>query len=178
MKVSNYTPDSHILLKPISFIINMNGKELSANIIEIVDNPMLNEFVIKFSDGYQDSFVMTEDGYVAAGNKESGKRYAAAVKEDMDLLGLLTNKELVWNIRYPIDDKLTNVWIRRQKRDEGTKYAVYYQGDYHFHVKQEEDKWISETSRKIDPQPIDDDLAKEVIKLVVKEHLIIPFDMV
>ena len=179
MKIANYSPDSYTLVRPISFIVKVKDVELTATIVEIVDNPIENEFVIKFSDGYKDSFVMTESGgNIVASNWQSGKNYAVALKEDMEMLALLSNDELVWNLRYPIDGELTNVWIRRRKRDEGTIYAVYYRSFCYFHVTKEEGQWISKPPSTIDPFPINQNIVMEVIKLLEREHLIIPFNII
>jgi len=155
-----------------------HNNRVGATIIEIVDHPLYNEFVIKFDDGYTDSFQMTEEGNVIPGNWESGKDYAAAVTDDMQMLGLLSADEFVWNFRHDFDGDWLNVWIRRHDFDDGTTYDVYYKGDYYFHVKQQERQWIAETARKIDPQPIDEKIAKKVINLLETEHLLIPFKIV
>lgn len=170
---SDINPANAPWKKPIAFTVLVKDTEQTATLVEIVDNPLYNEFVLRFSDGYQDHFILPEEtDHVLPGKGKAGQPYAAAVQEDMLMLGLLTDNENVWCLRYPVDGRLTNVWIRENGNEAEKSFSVYYLGDYYFHVHYKDGKWRSETTRQIDPQPVDQELAEAVCRLLEKEYLI------
>lgn len=161
-------PQAIELYPPVSVPIGVDGMEITATIFAIIDHPINHQFMIRFPDGFEDIFTLAEDGTVESA-KSTGQKYAQAIREDLQMIYFLTPDTALWHIRYPIDGALVNVWVRETMRDDQLSYDVFYKGDYRFSISIENFSWVSRTHRKIDPQPVNEDLAKEVIKLLDNE---------
>ena len=153
------------LTYPINFPVSVMGKDLIATITHLMNDPILNSFKIKFSDGYEDVFTLDEDGAIGSSDMSAGKQYAFVIKDDLYCLCLMDAEEKVWNFQYLINETIGNVWVRKTEH----VYKIYTEGDYHFQVVKREGQWFSENVRKIEPRPIDEDLAKKVIAMLEKE---------
>jgi hypothetical protein len=151
------------LPKPVDFIANVKGDELTATLLGLVNDPILNVFRVEFSDGYVDDFIMSESGVLGAHKGESAAAYASAIQKDMDCLCLLSPKDDFFNFRFELDGKVGNVWVLKAERDEQTVYRVYTEGDYHFHLMQKAGQWEPVNSRVINPRSFDKKLVNEVI---------------
>lgn len=162
--------DITFITPPVSFACAVNRKKLQANITGTIHHPLYYSFLVKFSDGYEDDFTILEDGFIVGEKKESDP-YAIAIKEDLHgFAGYVIGNE-IYVMRWIVDGNYKNIWVKESIEEDGERiFKVYFKGDYKFEMKREKDKWYSRTSRKINPEAINQKLATAIGDMIDRSH--------
>lgn len=155
--------------RDIPFYCRVNGKDLMAKIIALVEHPLYFVYRIRFSDGYEDDFSLMEGGYVEPEKKGTSGAYAAAIKEDLKVVWRVQADKEIYTMRWMIDGVHTNVWIKEGESEGEQVYAVYYNGDYRFEMKRQGAGWFWRSKRVIDPETVNEKLAAEIGRMIDKE---------
>jgi hypothetical protein len=153
-------------VEAIEFKTFVNGRAMTASVVEVDENPIQYSFRIQFSDGYEDTFTLDE-GMIEAGNGDASKPYIRAIRNDIEnVIGLDTGK-FYYVLPERIDGITTNVWIiEREDEKNKTYYGVYYNGHYRFELRKIAEEW-SYTSRSKEPgAKIDEALARKAIQIL------------
>ena len=152
---------------PIEFPVLLKDRKLTASVLWFEDNPVQYIYRISFSDGYEDTFCLTDEGKIVGDNLNESKPYAHAIRSDIgNVIGL--NTDNFYHIfQETIDGVKTNVWVI-EKKDENnnTYFGVYYTNGYQFELRKVEDQWIYSTRSQAPDSKIDTDVAKKVENLL------------
>src|SRR5690349_5575006 len=150
------------IVEAIEFPVFVNGKPLTASLVEVDENPAQYSFRIQFSDGYEDIFTL-DDGIIEANKGERSKIYIKAIRNDiMQAIGLDTSK--FYHVFHDnIDGHVTNIWIiEREDENNETYYGVYYNQFYRFELRQVKEQWIWSTRSKEPGATINEEIAEKV----------------
>ncbi len=153
-------------VEAIEFSVFVNGRPLTASVIQVDENPVQYSYRIQFGDGYEDIFTLDE-GLIEADKGNESKPYIKAIRNDIgQVIGLDTNKFYhVFQDR--IDGIVTNIWIIEKEDEKNeTYYGVYYSDHYRFELRRVNDEWIYSTRSKEPGASIDEVLAKKVSQIL------------
>ena len=145
----------------IEFPVWVGGKPMNARVMAEEGNAVQFAFRIRFSNGYEDVFVLDE-GLIEGDNKETSLPYAKAIRNDIVNVINLDTEKFYHIFQHPVDGIATNIWVIEK---EGV-YKVYYNEYYRFEVKKEDDKWIVSTTSKNPDEKIDKVIAEKVKHLL------------
>lgn len=150
----------------IEFPISFGGKELLATILEEEFNPVQYVYRIRFSDGHEDSFYISEFGKIE-GTKNNSAPYSKAIKNDLFPIIGLDKSKFFYTFPEVVNGIKTNVWIVENVTEEGEHiFKVYYQGYYHFELKNENGKWLSRCARVVNSEKVDPILSAKISNLI------------
>lgn len=146
----------------VSFPVTVNGKELTAEVLGSEYHPIHFVYRVVFSDGFEDSFYILENGFVE-GNKKHATPYAKALREELPNMISWFEGMFIGVFQYIINGVKANVWVIESESEEGEHvFTVRYNNDYRFELKKKNDRWLSRTVRKVNPEIIDNKLAVNV----------------
>lgn len=147
---------------PLEFGCLVRGHELTAKITHIEDG-FQTSFHITFSDGYKGNYAPIEDEVAEHfGNGFQQDDYAAAIRQDLDVISGLQYDTLLTNIRFrrANADVVYNVWARLNSHTKN--YDVYYKGQYQFSLRKTT-RW-EVCSQREKGYRIDDEITVAVCK--------------
>lgn len=141
----------------IEFPVHVGGKPMLATVVAEEGNEVQFAYRIRFSNGYEDVFVLDE-GIVEGDNKETSLPYAKAIRNDIvNVINLDENK--FWQVfQHPVDGIPTNIWVI----EKDGAFQVYYNEYYRFELKLEENEWIVSSRSKDPNNKIDPVIAAKV----------------
>jgi len=132
----------------IQFPVLLEGKAALAQVLEEIDHPVHTIFHVLFSDGYEDQFLLEDDGNVF-GSGISAIPYAKAIRFDIGHLVGIDPSRFYYSYPEIIDGMTTNVWVM-EGEDEAHEiiYKVYYFEFFRFALRREGNHWkVSHTPR-------------------------------
>lgn len=170
MKLQRHEDDHFTYITPsVNFYCHVKGQDLTAQVIGILDHPLYFIYRIKFSNGFEDDFSILDNGFIE-GTKAESKTYAVALKDDMhSLYGFEPDKE-IYTMRWMIDGKHINIWVKESGEEGEKRYVVYYNGHYRFELKRNGAGWLARTSQLNEPEKINDKLAVEIGRMIDLER--------
>jgi len=170
MKLQLSKNDNHVFITPpVIFYCNVNGRDITAQLTAIIDNPLYFTYRVLFNDGFEDDFSVLENGFIE-GTKDGAKGYAFAIKDDLHALhGFDPDKE-IYTMRWLISGKHTNIWIKESETEGEKIYNVFFNGDYRFEMKRSGIGLLSRTKRIEETEIINEKLAAEIGRMVDREH--------
>lgn len=75
----------------------MNGRDITAQLTAIIDNPLYFIYRVLFNDGFEDDFSVLENGFIE-GTKDGAKGYTFAIKDDLHALhGFNENRKIIYS---------------------------------------------------------------------------------
>ncbi|MEO6316435.1 MAG: hypothetical protein ABIU63_05405 [Chitinophagaceae bacterium] len=126
----------------VQFQVVVNGHSAIASVLEEIDHPVKTIFLVAFSDGFEDEFMLEDDGNVY-GSGITAIPYAKGIRFDIaHLIGLDPNR-FYYSYNETIDGLRTNVWVI-EGDSEARKpiYKVYYFEYFRFALQRSNDGWI------------------------------------
>ncbi len=156
-----------MLVEAIEFPVFVDGRPMTASVVEEFTDTIQHSYRIEFSDGYTDAFTLDE-GVIIADNGEASKPYIKAIRHDIsNVIGLDTNK-FYHIFQDKIDGIITNVWIVEKEDEEEREiyYNIYYNEYYRFEIRNLDDEWICSTRSKAPDAHIDESIAKKAIQIL------------
>ena len=149
---------------PVNINCVVKGRQMTAAILGETNYPIDIGFAIKFSDGVRCEATANEysDESWNVDNDEY-KCYVDAIAQDLNgLLHVMANK--VWyKFEISKDGGTITTWVGVDA-EEDYPYHVVFNGDYQFSLKRENGKWHSTSVRVINPNPIDNDMVRKVVR--------------
>ena len=156
----------------LTFNCNVSGNELKGFFYGESDEDPINRTIdIGFSDGYQTTFLVDENGYWHDLNDEKSP-YVFPILNDLNTL--LSHRKNRFATCFQVEDAdgLFNIYVFESENEEKeSEYRVYYKNDYRFTLKQIKGKWDWSTSRKINPEIVNDPITDYVISKIEEKLL-------
>jgi hypothetical protein len=154
------------LVEAIEFPVFVNGKPMTASVIEANENPVQFSYRVQFSDGYEDVFTLDE-GLIEADKGEVSNPYLKAIRSDIpQVIGLDTNS-FYHIFQDRVNNILTNIWVIEKEYESGEiYYGVYYNEYYRFEFRLTDGKWVPITRSKEPGASFDRDLAIKIEQLL------------
>lgn len=154
------------LVEAIEFPVFVDGKPMTASVVEEMGDPTQYSYRIQFTDGYEDIFTLDE-GILGTEKGDSSKPYVKAIRNDISrVIGLDTNK--FYHV-FPtlINGIATNVWIiEKEDDDEQTYYGVYYNEEYRFEAREVNNQLVFSTRSKAPDAAVNEDLAQLITPIL------------
>lgn len=149
----------------IVFPVTCNGKRLTASVIEEIDHPVQTVYRVSFSDGFEDTFYLDDDGSLC-GTHQKAAAYAKAIRFDIGhMIGLDTNR-FFYHFPEKIDGLSTNVWVIEGDDENGEPiYKVYYFDFFRFALQKQDQVWIVSHKPQFGKLP-DEKMIAKVSKLL------------
>jgi hypothetical protein len=151
----------------LTFDCTVNGNELKGFFYGETDEDPINRTIdVGFSDGYQTTFLVDENGYWHDLN-DNKSPYVIPILTDLNIL--LSHRKDRFATCFPVEDVegLFNVYVFECEDEvREIQYAVYYKNDYRFTLKKNKGKWDWSTSRKINPEIMNEPLKKFTISKI------------
>jgi hypothetical protein len=146
---------------PVQFPVFIDAKPCTAFVLEEIDHPVQTIFRVAFSDGFEDEFLMEDDGNVF-GSGIVAIPYAKAIRFDIGhLIGLDPNR-FYYNYPEKIEGLQTNVWvIEGEGENRESIYKVYYFEYFRFALKRVGNEWLVSHQPQHGKAP-DEDMVKKV----------------
>jgi hypothetical protein len=161
------------LFPQLSFECKVGARTLTAKVIAVLKHPLNFIYRIAFSDGYTSDF-LNNGGYWFdmanekdyKGNKKS-TLYIFSIKTDLDSFFGFEHSKEYYCFRLPINGEQTNVFVMYNEAETIPGYSVHYKGDYRFTLaKDKKGVWNAGSIRKVDPEKIDNDLARNISLMI------------
>jgi hypothetical protein len=95
---------------PIQFPVLIEGKTVTAYVLEEIDHPVQTIFRVAFSDGFEDEFLLEEDGNVY-GSGIAAIPYQKAIRFDIGHVSAIHPNRFYYSYPEQIDGMKTNVWV-------------------------------------------------------------------
>lgn len=151
----------------LTFDCNINGNELKGFFYGETDEDPINRTIdVGFSDGYQTTFLVDENGCWCDLNDKKSP-YVFPLLNDLNIL--LSHSKDRFATCFQVEDVegLFNVYVFECEDEvKRTQYSVYYKNDYRFTLKKNGGKWDWSTSRKIDPETMNEPLTQFTISKI------------
>ncbi len=147
----------------IKFECRVEGKNLIAEVVAEETDPGHFNFNTKFSDGFEDTFILHEPSGMWKAMRDKKAAYLKKIKDDLSALVSYQIDRHYVSFRYKIGNKLVNVWVFETEWEDGSLiYTVYYLGDYRFEMKKVWGAWEAKTVRQANPENIDENLVAKI----------------
>jgi hypothetical protein len=138
---------------PIKFPVFIEGKPATASVLEEIDHPIQSIFRVAFSDGFEDEFLVEEDGNVY-GSGIAAIPYQKAIRFDISPAASVNPDRFYYSYPEQIDGMKTNVWvIEGDDENEQPIYKVYYFDFFRFALQKQNDLWIVSHKPEFGKQP-------------------------
>lgn len=150
--------------EPITVKCIVNRKKLIGKIVSFSDDPIQVGFNLEFSDGKAFETVACEDddNKFSVPNKKL-QPYIDAMKNALtDFYSVSGDNWYKFEITH--DSKEILIWVGGDK-DDVDKFSVHFEGDYQFHLHEQNGDWQANTVRVLHPNPIN----PEIVDLIVGE---------
>ena len=145
---------------PVQFPVYADGRRLTAFVLEEIDNPFRTVFRLAFSDGFEDEFLIEDDGNVY-GSGIVAIPYAKAIRFDIAHVVGLDPSRFYYNYQELLDGVRTNVWVIEDEDEKNeVLFKVYYHEYFRFALKRRNHEWV------ISDRPL---YGKEPDPLIVKK---------
>jgi len=126
----------------IQFPVFIDAKPSTARVLEEIDHPVQTIFRVAFSDGFEDEFMLEDDGNIY-GSGIAAIPYAKAIRFDIGHIVGLDPSRFYYNYPETIDGMKTNVWVIEGDNGEGEPiYKVYYFEFFRFALQRQNDQWF------------------------------------
>ena len=126
----------------IQFPVYVNGKKLGASVHEELDHPVQTVLKVSFSDGFNDLFIIEDDGHVY-GSGISAIPYARSLRFDLGHVVGIDPGKFYYNFSETIDGLPANVWVIEGENEAGRAlFKVYYLDYFRFALGRVNDEWV------------------------------------
>jgi len=137
----------------VEFPVFIDARPATAYVLEELDHPEQTIFHIAFSDGFEDEFMIEDDGNVY-GSGIAAIPYAKAIRFDIGHLVGLDPSRFYYNYPDTIEGLKTNIWVIEDDNESGEPvYKVYYFEFFRFALQRQYDLWVVSHKPRFGKEP-------------------------
>lgn len=147
----------------IKFECEVNGRELTAEVVTRETNPGQFNFDAKFSDGFEDTFIHEERSGLWKAISDKKSAYLEKIKDDLSALVAYQIDRHYLSFRHYIGKEIVNIWVfETEWENRSAIYTVYYKGEYQFEMKKIYGAWYGWSVRPEKNKKIEDALVAKI----------------
>ena len=144
----------------VEFPVCLDAKPATAMVLEEIDHPVQTIFRVAFSDGFEDEFLLEDDGNVY-GSGIAAVPYAKAIRFDISHLVGLDPNRFYYSYPETIDGMVTNIWVIECGDEREPIYKVYYFEYFRFALQRRGNQWCVSDKPRHGKEP-DQDMVKNI----------------